>query len=157
MIQIEPDPWRVMLAHARASYPDECCGAMLGRVVEASKLVTAVLALENVFPGPRRERYQLRPEDLPEAEREARLQGLKLIGIYHSHPDREAYFSLVDLQNSCPWYSFLVLSIRRGEFDHARCWRPDAGQTRAEEEELATPEGLPPRPFPGPEVPNPLY
>ena len=141
MIQIEPDPWRVMLAHARDAYPDECCGAMLGRVVEASKLVTAALPLENVFPGPRRQRYQVRPEDLLEAEREARRRGLKLIGIYHSHPDREAYFSPVDLQNSCPWYSFLVLSIRRGEFDHARCWRPDAGQTRAQEEELTCPEG----------------
>ena len=141
MIQIEPDPWRVMLAHARASYPGECCGAMLGRVTDASKLVTDALPLENVFPGPRRERYQLRSEDLLEAEREARRRGLKLIGIYHSHPDREAYFSPVDLQNSCPWYYFLVLSIRGGEFDHARCWRPDDGQTRAEEEELIGPEG----------------
>jgi proteasome lid subunit RPN8/RPN11 len=141
MIQIEPDPWRVMLAHARDAYPDECCGAMLGRVVEASKLVTAALPLENVFPGTRRQRYQLRPEDLLGVEHEGRRRGLKLIGIYHSHPDREAYFSPVDLHNSCPWYSFLVLSIRRGEFDHARCWRPDAGQTRAEEEELTGPEG----------------
>jgi proteasome lid subunit RPN8/RPN11 len=141
MIQIEPDPWRVMLAHARDSYPDECCGAMLGRVADASNLVTAALPLENVFPGPRRERYQLRPEDLLEAEREARRRGLKLIGIYHSHPDREAYFSVVDLRNSCSWYSFLVLAIRGGEFDHAKCWRPDPGQSHAEEEELAAPEG----------------
>jgi proteasome lid subunit RPN8/RPN11 len=141
MIRIEPDPWRVMLDHARASYPDECCGAMLGRVADASKLVTAALPLENVFPGPRRQRYQVRPENLLEAEREGRRRGLKLIGIYHSHPDREAYFSTADLQNSCPWYSFLILSIRGGEFDHARCWRPDAGQIRADEEELTGPEG----------------
>jgi proteasome lid subunit RPN8/RPN11 len=60
-----------------------------------------------------------------------------LVGIYHSHPDCDAYFSETDLKNSCPWYSFVVLSIRNGAFDHANSWLPDAEQTKAEREELS--------------------
>ena len=63
-------------------------------------------------------------------------EGLDLVGIYHSHPDCGAYFSETDLKNSCPWYSFIVLSIQNGEFDHANSWLPNAEQTEAEKEEL---------------------
>jgi proteasome lid subunit RPN8/RPN11 len=136
MIRIEAVPWNEIVAHARAVYPEECCGAMLGRVQDGAKLVTAALPFENAFPGPRAKRYELRPEDLLAAQREARLRGLDLLGVYHSHPDCDAYFSETDLKNSCPWYSFVVLSIRGREFDHANCWLPDAARTRAEKEEL---------------------
>ena len=66
----------------------------------------------------------------------SRRRGLDLVGIYHSHPDCDAYFSKTDLQNSCPWYSFIVLSIQKGEFNHANSWLPNAEQTAAEKEEL---------------------
>ena len=61
---------------------------------------------------------------------------MDLIGIYHSHPDCGAYFSQTDLKNSCPWYSFVVLSIHGGEFDHANSWLPNPDQTAAAKEEL---------------------
>jgi proteasome lid subunit RPN8/RPN11 len=136
MIRIEPAPWREMVAHARSTYPNECCGAMLGANDDGVKTVSEAIVLENAHQGPQQARYELRPEDLLAAERAARQRGLELIGIYHSHPDADAYFSETDLQNSCPWYSFVVLSIKKGEFDHANSWLPDADQTRAEKEEL---------------------
>ena len=136
MIRIEPGPWREMVAHARAAYPNECCGAMLGVAGEAGKIVSIALPLENSFQGAQASRYELRPEDLLRADREARSRQMDLVGIYHSHPDCDAYFSETDLKNSCPWYSFVVLSIRNGAFDHANSWLPDADQTRAEREEL---------------------
>ena len=70
------------------------------------------------------------------ADTEARARKLELIGIYHSHPDCDAYFSETDLRNSCPWYSFVVLSIKNGTFDHANSWLPDADQTSAAKEDL---------------------
>lgn len=136
MIKIEQQPWQEMVAHARATYPNECCGAMLGKVDGDEKLVTIALSLENASQGPQQARYELRPEDLLRADREARQKGLDLVGIYHSHPDCGAYFSETDLKNSCPWYSFVVLSIQKGDFDHANSWLPNAEQTAAEKEEL---------------------
>jgi proteasome lid subunit RPN8/RPN11 len=120
----------------RATYPNECCGAMLGSIDDGNKVVKTAMPLDNVSAGSQRERYELRPEDLLNAEREARRAQMDLVGIYHSHPDCGAYFSQTDLKNSCPWYSFVVLSIQKGEFDHANSWLPNPEQTAAEKEEL---------------------
>jgi proteasome lid subunit RPN8/RPN11 len=136
MIRIEPAPWAAMVAHARATYPNECCGAMLGAIEGDTKAVREAVALENAFEGAQAARYELRPEDLLAADKAARARGMDLIGIYHSHPDCGAYFSNTDLQNSCPWYSFVVLSIQKGEFDHANSWLPNVDQTEAAKEEL---------------------
>jgi len=136
MIHIENDPWAAMVAHARASYPNECCGAMLGSTDGETKTVREAIALQNAFEGAQAARYELRPEDLLAADKAARERHMDLIGIYHSHPDCDAYFSKTDLQNSCPWYSFVVLSIRKGEFDHANSFLPNFDQTDAPKEEL---------------------
>ena len=135
-IRIEPEPWANMVAHARQTYPNECCGAMLGSIDGAGKTVRVALPLENAFDGVQAARYELRPQDLLGADKVARARHMDLIGIYHSHPDCGAYFSKTDLQNSCPWYSFVVLSVQKGEFDHAASYLPNAEQTEAAQEEL---------------------
>ena len=140
MIQIETEPWDQMVAHAQAVYPNECCGAMLGSTGEAGKTVTVAMPLDNVSQGSQRARYELRPEDLLKADTEAARRNLEMIGIYHSHPDCDAYFSETDLKNSCPWYSFVVLSIQQGRFHHANSWLPNPDQTAAEKEELTWPK-----------------
>ena len=140
MIEITAQPWQTMVRHAEKTYPKECCGAMLGRIENGTKLVTEAVPLENAYAGEQADRYQLRPADLLEADREARARGLDLIGIFHSHPDCDAYFSKTDLENSCPWYSFVVLSIQNGKFDHANSFLPDPDQTVAESEELKWPK-----------------
>ena len=139
MIKIEQEAWDLMVAHARKTYPDECCGAMLGPIKGDVKTVRVALALDNAYPGAQRERYELRPEDLLFAEREARKNGMDLIGIFHSHPDCDAYFSKTDLENSCPWYSFVVLSIQNGRFHHANSWLPNMEQTEAAKEKMEHP------------------
>ena len=140
MIRIEKQAWDKMLAHATATYPNECCGAMLGSTSSGDKLVKIALEMDNSFDGEQRNRYELRPEDLLNADQMARRQGLDLVGIYHSHPDCAAYFSETDLKNSCPWYSFVVLSINNGQFDHANSFLPNAEQTAAEAEDLSYPQ-----------------
>jgi proteasome lid subunit RPN8/RPN11 len=136
MIRIEAEPWAAMVSHARATYPNECCGAMLGSIDGEQKLVRVALPVENAFAGAQAARYELRPEDLLAADKAARERKMDLVGIYHSHPDCDAYFSQTDLRNSCPWYSFVVLSIQQGEFHHANSWLPNVDQTAAAKEEL---------------------
>jgi proteasome lid subunit RPN8/RPN11 len=136
MLRIEPQPFLEMKAHAEATYPNECVGAMIGTIANGNKVVESALKLENSAEGSQRAYYQLSPNHLMKADRAAREQGKELIGIYHSHPDCDAYFSETDLKNSCPWYSFVVLSIKQGKFDHANSWLPDADQTKADKEEL---------------------
>ena len=140
MIEIEQKPWQAMVLHAERSYPNECCVAMLCHILPERKVVVEAVSLPNVWAGQQGDRYQLRPQDLLDAEKQARLKGLDLIGIFHSHPDADAYFSETDLKNSCPWYSFVVLSINNGRFDHAGSFLPDPDQTKAEKEELICPK-----------------
>lgn len=136
MIEVEQSAWQTMVSHAERVYPNECCGAMLGHTGGDYKTVIEAVPLENAWSGPQGDHYLIRPPDLMAVEKQARQQGMDLVGIFHSHPDSAAYFSHADLKNSCPWYSFVVLSIRAGQFDHARSFLPDPDQTQAEEEEL---------------------
>lgn len=140
MIEIEQRAWHTMVLHAERTYPNECCGAMLGHTRDDRRSVVEAVALENTWDGEQGEHYQVRPEDLLHADKEARTRGLELIGIFHSHPDCDAYFSETDLKNSCPWYSFVVLSIKNGKFDHANSFLPDPDQTVADKEEIIWPK-----------------
>jgi proteasome lid subunit RPN8/RPN11 len=140
MIKINPEAWQTMVEHAQSTFPDECCGVMVGTIDGDKKLVTTAIAVENSYKGAQEDRYEIRPEDLLAADKNARAQGLDLIGIFHSHPDCDAYFSKTDLENSCPWYSFVVLSVKGGKFDHANSFLPNADQTVAEKEELIWPK-----------------
>src|SRR3954462_4498532 len=139
MIKVDAQAWAVMVAHAEAKFPNECCGAMIGQIDGDQKHVISAEPMENAYAGAQGARYELRPEDLMEADKRARAAGLDLIGIFHSHPDCDAYFSKTDLENSCPWYSFVVLSIQKGEFHHANSFLPDPDQTVAVQEELQYP------------------
>jgi proteasome lid subunit RPN8/RPN11 len=135
MITINSEAWDVMVRHAEKTFPNECCGAMIG----SDGIVTAAVPLENAFAGEQNARYEIRPRDLVDADAEATRRGLTLIGIYHSHPDCDAYFSSTDLENSSPWHAFVVLSVKAGKFDHAACFRPDLDRTSADKEELIHP------------------
>jgi len=125
-----------MVEHARQCYPAECCGAMLGVEENGVRSVKLARPMRNAYQGPQQDTYQLDPVEQLQVEKEARARKLSVVGIFHSHPDCDAYFSRRDLENSCPWYSFVVLSIRKGEFDHANSFLPNFDQTEAVKEPL---------------------
>jgi proteasome lid subunit RPN8/RPN11 len=132
MITIENDAWQAMVVHTEGTFPKEGCGVMVGK----DGVVRRAVALPNVYDGPQEDFFVMDPKDLQRVDEEARNAGEQVVGIYHSHPDCDAYFSKRDLEHSCPWYSYLVLSIRSGKFDHANSYRTDYDQTRADKEEL---------------------
>jgi proteasome lid subunit RPN8/RPN11 len=100
-----------------------------GRVREA-------VPLANVYRGPQEDFFMMDPKDLHRVDTAARERGLDVLGVFHSHPNCDAYFSKRDLANSCPWFSYVVLSIKHGRFDHANSYRPDFDQREAPQEEL---------------------
>jgi proteasome lid subunit RPN8/RPN11 len=98
--------------------------------------VNEAVALPNVYTGPQEDFFVMDPIDLARTDQHARENGKEIVGIYHSHPDCDAYFSKRDLEHSCPWYSYVVLSVKKGHFDHAGSYRPDYDQKAADKEEL---------------------
>jgi proteasome lid subunit RPN8/RPN11 len=70
-----------IIAHARESAPNECCGLMGGVAAEVRTIYrTRNLAVDPLVT------YEAAPEDLFAAQRKMRAQGEQLIAIYHSHP-----------------------------------------------------------------------
>jgi len=96
----------VIIAHARAAAPDECCGMLVGK--EAS-IDEAVLA-RNIEASPAR--YLIDPKDHIDARRDARSRGLEVIGFYHSHPHSPAWPSPADVTEAAyPDSVYLIVSL----------------------------------------------
>ena len=94
-------------AHGQATYPHECCGALLGR----DNHVSDIVALPNTTEeGPRR-RFLVRPSDYREAERRASELGAELLGFYHSHPDHPARPSQYDLDHAWPTFAYIIVAV----------------------------------------------
>lgn len=121
-----------MVSHAEQTFPKECCGVMLG----SDGVVREAVTVPNSYTGPQEDFFVMAPEDLQRADQRARAGGMDVLGIFHSHPDCDAYFSKRDLEHSCSWFSYVVLSIKKGRFDHANSYRPDFDQKEAPKEEL---------------------
>jgi proteasome lid subunit RPN8/RPN11 len=118
--------------HGSATYPNECCGALLGR----DGVVEDVHALPNTTEeGPRR-RFLVRPGDYIAAEREAGLRRLELLGFYHSHPDHPARPSQYDLDHAWPSFSYVILSVMTGEPSAITSWRLRPDRSGFDEEIL---------------------
>ena len=132
MIRVEKAAWETMVSHAERTFPKEGCGVMIG----ADGVVKQAVALPNVYTGPQEDFFVMDPHDLYRVDVQARQDGMEVLGVFHSHPNCDAYFSKRDLENSCPWFSYVVLSIKDGRFDHANCYRPDFDQKQASKEEL---------------------
>jgi cysteine synthase B len=109
-----------MREHAARTYPDECCGGLIGRrdghVIEA-------LALDNTSSEGRRRRFLVGPADYRTAEARAAETGQSLVGFYHSHPDHPAVPSAFDLDHAWPNLSYVIVAVRDGQPADVRSWR----------------------------------
>ncbi len=125
-----------MLAHARDGYPFEVCGVFLGR--SGSARVEAAMPVVNRETESPRVRYQIAPEDLIRIQREAREQGLEILGYYHSHPDHPARPSETDRRVAAGGLSdgvlHVVVGVEKGEKALPTAWVfRDATQSFEEE------------------------
>lgn len=115
-----------MLAHARATHPEECCGAVLvegGRdVVRRMTNVQGRLHREDPVANPRDAgtAYTLDSTEVVAMVREAERPGCSLKALYHSHTIRGAYFSAEDRARgmfgedpSFPEVTYVVVSDAR--------------------------------------------
>jgi proteasome lid subunit RPN8/RPN11 len=135
-LRIRPRHREEIHAHLCAAYPEEGCGVLLGREAGGARVIERVVPFENRRADERDHRYLIAPEQLLEAEREAREAGLDVVGFFHSHPDHAAAPSAFDLEHAWPYYSYLIVSVAQGRAAEARSWRLAADRSRFEPEAL---------------------
>lgn len=131
---ISPRHLQTIGRHASVSYPDECCGFLIGRASADTTVVERVLSVGNERQDSRHNRYLINPETVLAAHKEARALGLDVVGYYHSHPDHPAVPSEFDREHAWPWVSYLIVSVQARKVVAARSWRLSEDRERFEEE-----------------------
>lgn len=126
MILMPTDPWRTILSEAELHYPEECCGALLGRAVDGRRRVARAVPIYNGRDDERRRRYLIGPEDVLVVEDAAERAGLDVLGFYHSHPDHPAVPSRFDREHAWPWYTYIIVPVERGAPGAPRAWQLSA-------------------------------
>jgi proteasome lid subunit RPN8/RPN11 len=119
VIHLPRSVYEALRTHAEQAYPEECCGALLGRVITSDSTdnweITAAVHVVNADTASARTRYSIDPAELVGIVHEARRQGLEIAGFYHSHPNHPAHWSLTDLAEA-HWLgcSYVITSVRHG-------------------------------------------
>ena len=118
--------------HGEATYPHECCGALLG----ADGQVKSAVELPNTTEeGPRR-RFLVRPSDYRLAEQKASELGAELLGFYHSHPDHPARPSQFDLDHAWPNFAYVIVAVASGAARDMTVWFLKEDRSSFDEGEL---------------------
>jgi proteasome lid subunit RPN8/RPN11 len=103
--------------HGEETYPYECCGVLVGEFHDAQdKTVRSIVRCDNTRTDSPQNRYHISPVELIRIQREARLAGQDIVGIYHSHPDHPASWSSTDLAEA-HWTgcSYVITSVEKGK------------------------------------------
>ena len=155
---ISPHHLQAIGRHAAASYPEECCGVLIGRSGDdgdtsdtsddGAIVVERILAVGNEREDSRHNRYVISPATILAAQKEARASGLEIVGYYHSHPDHPAEPSVFDREHAWPGLSYLIVAVEQGKVAAARSWRLADDRERFDEEAVESAPGHPTPPPP---------
>jgi len=143
VIRISPELILAIRTHAERDYPNECCGALLGRAGAgpARGVTKWVLAREPV--GNRREaavasrRFLITADDYRDIERIATAKALDVLGFYHSHPDHPASPSEYDREHALPSFSYIIVAVRAGVSEAFTSWTLDDDRAAFASEPIA--------------------
>jgi [CysO sulfur-carrier protein]-S-L-cysteine hydrolase len=130
-----------IVAQAEREFPYECCGFIIGDgAVEEVRPIANIQNLKHAenpaaFPRDSRTAFLMDPKEHLAVLNEIDRRKLKLLMVYHSHPDHDAYFSATDRAQACsfdpaepdyPDTVYLVISIRGGKLARVAAFGWDA-------------------------------
>jgi proteasome lid subunit RPN8/RPN11 len=123
MLRIHFTNYEALRAHGEETYPNECCGVLLGKNIAsednsaaAVNHVQQIVRAGNTRTDSSHNRYHIAPQELVKIQRQARGLGLDIIGFYHSHPDHPAQWSQTDFAEA-HWLgcSYIITSVEQGK------------------------------------------
>jgi proteasome lid subunit RPN8/RPN11 len=125
--KIPAEAFDSMAARAEADYPEETCGLLFGpdkalEVVPMRNLQNELHRMDPAtYPRDARTAYHLDGAEFERLRAGKESIGLPLRAIFHSHPDKDAYFSKKDREDASPpgWgpvlpeITYIVFSVRQ--------------------------------------------
>lgn len=133
MLEIDQDHVKQIIAHGQTTYPEECCGIILGTKRDHIKTVTKIWETENCWEsenveavitsvGSNLSRFSIPAKMLFLAQKTAREEKIAVIGFYHSHPYTEAIPSETDRVLAHPIYSYVIVSLSKAMGPDLTSW-----------------------------------
>jgi proteasome lid subunit RPN8/RPN11 len=135
---------QVIYQHAETTYPEECCGILLGKIDKYTKTIIEVIPTINIWeaaesidaPNPddtvtrtKTSRYTIAPQDIFQAQKRGRDLEINIIGFFHSHPDYSAIPSTCDRDLAWNIYSYPIVSVVNGKVSDIKSWVLDSQGT----------------------------
>ena len=122
MIELPAGLGEELRRHGAETYPEECCGGLLGERENGTVRVRRIERVPNRGTALRERRYTIDPRDYLQLERLAGETGLSVVGIYHSHPDHPAIPSEFDREHALPYFHYLIVAVEAGRAGDFACW-----------------------------------
>lgn len=123
MLYLTKEVKQQIVEDAIRTFPDECCGFLLGREEKEDRIISEITVVTNVKEGDKRRRFVISTTDYLKAERYAEENNLDLLGVYHSHPNHPSVPSEHDRVVAQPYFSYVIVSIQNGAFATLQSWR----------------------------------
>lgn len=107
-IVLSQDQTSLLVQHAKDNAPNESCAILFGKIENDNFTVKDVFLTKNIDESP--VNFTISNNDLIKGYEEAEKRKLDVVGIFHSHPDSQAYPSMTDQKymeiNPVPWIIF---------------------------------------------------
>ncbi len=94
-ISISRELFDEIVSHSKKDYPNETCGLLAGQADIVEKVYRVTNIRHSAF------NYEMDSKEQLKCEKKIKEAGLKIIGIYHSHPLSSAYPSQLDIVRVC--------------------------------------------------------
>jgi proteasome lid subunit RPN8/RPN11 len=158
LLKLHSHHLQAIQTHAENTYPEECCGLLLGQRRGEVKILIEVLPTQNSWnddaadafqcidssvqrSSSKANRFSIAPIVMLKAQKDARDRNLDIIGIYHSHPDHPAVPSEFDRAIAWQQYSYIIVSVLQRKACDLKSWSlDDDHQFQPEETLTVTPQ-----------------
>ena len=136
-LKIQKKHLELIKAYGVESYPNECCGFLLGKPNNGDKEVLSTFPSVNAREE--RERYHrflITADAYLQCEKFAKVKNLDIIGFYHSHPNAETNPSAYDVEYGWPWYSYVIVSITNKKALEVTSWILQNDRSKFKQEKI---------------------
>ena len=127
MLYLSKEKAKELVEHSERESPNEACGILAGNDGKVEK----VYQMTNTDKSPKT--FIMDPKEQLNVMKEIRDLGMKMVGIYHSHIETEAYPSAHDVELAFyPETSYIIISIKDKDNPTVRSFRIVQGKISKE-------------------------
>ena len=114
VLKLKKSDYDKILKHCKDGLPNESCGLLAGTVEGEVKTVTKIYLLTNIDAS--NEHFSMDPKEQFAALKDARANGVEIIGNFHSHPESPSRPSEEDKRLAYdPSIEYLILSLQEAD------------------------------------------